>query len=330
MNKLLTIWIPTYRRPECLAQLIENISLCGLFDLASVVISDNDPIDHPDILAAIHKARSEGNCIDYVQNKSNLTAGVNFLRAFEWATTPWLMIVGDDDRFSSDSLDSIGSLLTTLDSNVIAVKFDSSLFGRQQTLRADCLKHYLDRLDSASYPDAFNNLCLISNWIFQPLPYLQHVGKAYLGYSSKISHLFPVFAACRSNNMKIQFLSLQPIIHGTFENDSWPKAATWSEMVITLSSFCGFVNRQDRKALLALVLHSDWRRYVAKCFRVHSFYRNKKLGISPWRIHFQLSFLSFYYFLAFLITFPLLLLPIRWLPRACRQQLGDPGSIERW
>ena len=43
LGKILTIWIPTYRRPRQLSQLLENAIQTRIVDIAKIVISDNDP-----------------------------------------------------------------------------------------------------------------------------------------------------------------------------------------------------------------------------------------------------------------------------------------------
>jgi len=120
------------------------------------------------------------------------------------------------------------------------------------------------------------------------------------------------------------------VIHGKTDDSSWPKAATWYEMVMTLTTFSGFVNRSDRQAFLRLLFHSDWRRNIAKCLRVHQFYGNGSQGIHAWQIHGQLALLSPGYCLAILLALPILLLPGGRLPGRLANQLGDPGCVERW
>lgn len=328
-KKLLTIWIPTYQRPRPLLNLIKSINNSGLMRIADVVVSDNDPTEQHDIQSMIGTELRTGK-ITYIRNQSNLTAGVNFLRAFEVAKTPWLMIVGDDDLFTPDSVRILSTVTVSLKEDTAAVKFDSSLFGRQKEHKVFRLQAYVDQLRPDEYPDAFNNLCLISNWMFQTKPCLRHISSAFLGYSSKISHLFPILRACSQEGLSIQFLPSQPVIHGTCEEATWPKAATWSEMVMTMSSFSGFVDKLDRASLLRLILHPDLRRYFAKCFRVQYFYKDTVHGISPWHIHFQLCLLSSLYRMAFLLSFPFLLMPAHWLPKTYRKQLGDPGRVDRW
>ncbi|WP_041374650.1 glycosyltransferase family 2 protein [Prochlorococcus marinus] len=328
LSKPLTIWIPTFRRPRQLSRLLNNFDQLGIIDFADVLISDNDP-EGP-LASAI--ANGDGDLplhVRYRCNSANLSAGVNFLRAFECCTTPWLMIVGDDDWFKSGAADQIQDLIASLRDDIAAVKFDSSLFGSQPVCVSSGLGDYVEQLSPRNYPDAFNNLCLISNWLFRTDSYRPYLSSAYLGYSSKISHLFPALQACVRDDAKLMFSHLQPVEHGV-SDASWPKAATWFEMVITLASFSGFIDSQNRYALLKLLLHSDWRRNIAKCLRVQHFYGDQILGLDSWRIHVHLALISAGYLQALLLSWPLLLLPYRWWPRSLRNKLGDPGSIERW
>lgn len=328
-TKPLTIWIPTYRRPEMLAALLDNLQQCDLMRLAQVVISDNDPG------GPLSQAIEEGQVrlpagVTYRCNVANLSAGVNFLRGFECCETPWLMIVGDDDRFEPGAATLLEPLLACLADSVLAVKFDSSLFGQQSHCQATALRTYVTSLQPRHYPAAFNNLCLISNWLFRAEPYRRHLSSAYLGYSSKLSHLFPLLRANEREGGDLLFSELQPVRHGTTEDSSWPKAATWYEMVVTLSTFCGFIAPADRADLLRLLLHSDWRRYVLKCLRIQQFYGDRRQGIDPWSIHAHLAILSWQYGFALLLSLPLLFVPTARLPRRIREKLGDPGRIDRW
>ncbi len=328
MAKVLTVWIPTFRREKKLSELLLNIEKVGIQRIANVVISDNDS-DGP-----LLKAVSDGSFyipknIGYRYNKANLSAGVNFLRAFEYCETPWLMIVGDDDLFLPDAVKQISNALCEVSDHVVALKFDSSLYGSQPDYATFGLEEYVNIIPRRDYPNAFNNLCLISNWLFRCDLYREHLASAYFGYSSKVSHLLPALKACSAKGHKIHFSKLQPVDHGISE-DSWPKAATWFEMVMTISNFTGFLKSSDRKALLRLLLHSDFKRNMAKCLRVHQFYGDRKIAISAWNIHLHLALISGGYRLALLVAWPLLCLPSGFLPRFISDRLGEPGSVDRW
>lgn len=307
-----------------------NLQDLGILSFADVVVSDNDPGGYLCKAVACGQSPLPPNVV-YRCNVTNLSAGVNFLRAFEVCQTPWLMIVGDDDLFAPAAVDLLRVVLADVGSSVVAIKFDSDLYGSQQMCCVSSLRDYVAQTDPRRFADAFNNLCLISNWLFRCEPCRPCLATAYLGYSSKLSHLFPALSACSSGDGQLLFLSSQPIIHGmSSEDSSWPKAPSWYEMVVTIATFCGFLDCQNRKALLRLLFHGDWRRNVVKCLRVHQFYGNGSEGVNVWRIHFYLATLSRGYRFACLLAAPLLWLPRGWLPSRISTLLGDPGSIERW
>jgi glycosyltransferase involved in cell wall biosynthesis len=322
--KSLTIWIPTYRRPEQLLGLLASIRDLQLLGLAEVVVSDNDQTP---ACAALAEHRAAG--IAYRQNVANLSAGVNFLRGFEECRTPWLMIVGDDDRFVSGAATILREQLLALPEEVVAVKFDSSLFGAQPACRTAGLMPYLQKLRPGQYPEAFNNLLLISTWLFRVEPCRRHLASAYLGYSSKCSHLFPALQACAQGGGQLAFSPLQPIRFGV-SDEGWPRAATWYEMAMTLSTFCGFIDSANRRALLQLLFHDDWPRIAVKCLRVGPFYDQPGVGVPAWMIHRQLGLLHWRYGLLVLLLLPVLLWPWRRWPRALRRRIGAPGRVDRW
>jgi len=329
VSKLLTIWVPTYRRPHQLAQLLDNLVQLNFTAWADVIVSDNDP-ESPMAAAAAAGSLALPLGVAYRCNPANLSAGVNFLRAFEHCRTPWLMIVGDDDLFEPGAIEGLQGLIQEVSRSVLGVKFDSGLFGAQTAIVESGLQDYVNHLKPVQYADALNNLCLVSNWLFRTDPCRRHLAAAYLGYSSKISHLFPLLRACAREGGQMLFSPVCPVRHGFSEDSSWPKAPTWFEMAVTLSSFCGFLERADRAALLRLVFHTDWRRMVAKCLRVQQFYGDRVEGVGPWGVHAQLALVSGGYRLALLVCWPLLLVPPDWLPRRLLRQLGDPGRVERW
>lgn len=320
----LAIWIPTFRRSEQLAFLIRNLRALSIPSRYPVFISDNDPdstaqTDDPALLENIH----------YRKNPANLTAGVNFLRAFEVCQSEWVMILGDDDRLTTDAVTILERTLREAEPHVCAVKFDSSLFGSQPDVTCGGLDDYLRFVRRHQRADAFNNLCLVSNWVFRREPFLRHLSSAYLGYATKISHLLPALRACREESRAIRFSSLQPVIHGSAD-EGWPKAASWYEMVVSLTTFSGFLDGADRSSLRDLILHGDWRRYAVKALRIQQFFCSGKSGIRPWRIHSILVGLSPTYLIILILLAPLLVLPLPLWPGRLRRSLGHPGSFDRW
>ena len=329
MLKPLTIWIPTFQRHSQLLRLLDSIIETDIMSLADIVISDNDP--ESDLNRDLPR-QSLDSCfqIKYIRNSANLSAGANFLRAFESCRTSWLMIVGDDDTFDCSAALEIAESLRCCDQDVVGIKFDSSLYGKQKLYQAASLSDWVDQLRSADYADAFNNLCLVSNWIFRASPCRRYLSSGYLGYSSKVSHLFPAINAASASRSRLFFSPLKPVIHGCDNSSSWPKGPTWYEMVITLQTFTGFILESDRRALLRLLHHGRILRNAAKCLRIHQYYSTRGEGVRPWIIHAHLILGSWQYLIALISVFPFLFLPFALMPRALRRRLGDPGRPDRW
>jgi hypothetical protein len=324
LAKSLTIWIPTYQRESSLLELLASLESAGLIAIADVIVSDNDPDSKlSDYLSSCDLSLS------YRRNVANLSAGVNFLRAFEVVNTPWLMIVGDDDLFTPLATKILTHTINDMPEDVAAVKFDSGLFGRQSDCTVAALSSYLSTIAPSDYPHAFNNLLLVSNWLFRTAPCRRHLATAYLGYSTKFSHLLPPLKACAQDGGRLMFSSLRPVTHGLSEG-GWPKAATWYEMAISLSTFSGIIDSDNRSSLRRLLFHKDWGRTLVKCLRVSSFYGNRSQGVTSLAVHLHLALLSWRYGVVLLFLAPLLWVPQAWYPGILRQKLGDPGSVERW
>ena len=102
-NISLTLWIPTYNRPIELERLLRKIQQLSLWKYIDIVVSDNasencNVFDLDKEL--VNGIRIERRCF-------NLSAGANFLRAFEACNTDWIHIMGDDDLLSNTYLSII-------------------------------------------------------------------------------------------------------------------------------------------------------------------------------------------------------------------------------
>jgi hypothetical protein len=92
---LLTIAIPTYRRPDALRLVLARL-MPQLTAECRVVVQDNDVTGRlPDDLAAL--AATHPAQVRLVRNRVNLGMAGNFLRCFETCDTEWLWLLCDDD-----------------------------------------------------------------------------------------------------------------------------------------------------------------------------------------------------------------------------------------
>jgi hypothetical protein len=325
-KETLTIWIPTYNRNRELNRLLRQIRELGLSETFRVMISDNgsESLDGFDDI-------SEGSkSIELQKRGCNLSAGANFLRAFENTDSDWIHIMSDDDSFSLEYADIILRCIHNCDNSVAAIKFDTGLFGRQLTGRHSNLKGALNDVKRGDIGDWFNNLLLISGWIFRRDEYLKYLSKAYLGYGTKLSHILPPLASCERDQKSILFSSEQPILFNRANDSGWPRAASWVEMCLGTQLGYGYISASNRDVLHRCLFKGETNRLAAKVLRIRAFYRHAECGISWPQVLLSLSTLSCRLSLLVLVMLPFLLIPVRLWPGKLKKKLGDNGSVDRW
>jgi len=96
----LTIYIPTFRRPE-LATLLQSLELCSDVE---VIISDNDGAAAP----IVEEHLADAPCrVDYSKRRNNIGGDLNILRAYDVAETDWVWIIGDDDELLPGAIEQV-------------------------------------------------------------------------------------------------------------------------------------------------------------------------------------------------------------------------------
>ncbi len=112
---LLSICVPTYNRPNCIAAILENyeqaIVSSGLQGEVEVCITDNgfdNDATEKLVGAFLKKAKSK---ISYVRHKSNIGYDNNVLAALGMGTGEYLHLVADKDLYSKESLANMVSRL---------------------------------------------------------------------------------------------------------------------------------------------------------------------------------------------------------------------------
>ncbi|MCP9904716.1 glycosyltransferase [Cyanobium sp. BA5m-21] len=321
----LTLWIPTYNRPKELRLLLQQIQLLCLWKHIDVVVSDNSS-DHWDIVDLgedlFKGIRIERRCC-------NLSAGANFLRAFENCSTEWVHIMGDDDRLNNEYLSVIQRHISGCDTSIAAIRFDTELYGHLKIEQHNNLMTAISGIHGTNINGWFNNLLLISGWVFRREQICQYISQAYLGYGTKLSHLLPALACCDQENRYILFSCDRPIAF--CENqDSWPKAASWVEMCINTQLAHGYLSETNRRALRKCLFGGANSKLLAKIMRIRAFYQRPATDVSWLRILFVLSSLSKRFMLIALLSLPLLALPTKIWPKQIRKILGSEGSADRW
>lgn len=323
----LTIWIPTYQRYNKLSQILAQIVDLRLYERVEVVVSDNHSQDERINILKEKFSR----VIRFEDRACNITGGANFLRAFENSTKKWVHIMGDDDQFNDNYIKLVSEEIAGCDNNTVAVKFDSNLYGNQKWLDSHDLLSIVTKLNNNEINDWYNNLILISGWIFNRELYKKYISSAYLGYNSKISHILPCLKAGESINDKsrIIFSNLKPIKF-TEGDDTWPRAASWSEMAISTQIYEGILSERNKRALKICLYNGSFLKLEAKILRIRSFYRNSN-GKAFWAkiIAFH-CLISARFAFASIISLPLLIIGPKLWPKYLTDKLGAEGDTDRW
>ena len=207
MNPLLTISIPTYNRSElllkCLKSILDATLMLSITDrkLISIFISDNSSNNYSEQLLLLEEFESLN--IDYSKNESNIGSDRNIAKCYTYPTSDFVMILGDDDFLSRNSLVQILPFLKDKRYPVIFLKAYGLTESEKQS-REDNLKNVL------SFNNFFDallhrniHLAFISSMIFKRDLYSESLVNSGLGtqlvqfnlviYLLKISHGFSIF-----------------------------------------------------------------------------------------------------------------------------------------
>lgn len=101
-EKILTISIPTYNRPEALLSQL-NALLPQLNDEVALIVRDNNSTYD----LRTYAPNLDFKTFEYIRNDHNIGADANIARCLETCETRWLWILSDDDLIKNDALVNI-------------------------------------------------------------------------------------------------------------------------------------------------------------------------------------------------------------------------------
>ena len=107
MDRILTIAIPTYNRPEQI-QIQVRLLLPQLNERVDLVVIDNcSPIPVKELFT-----NDELSKFSLIHNRVNIGADANIARCFETCSTPWLWTLSDDDFVKSNAIETVLAEIT--------------------------------------------------------------------------------------------------------------------------------------------------------------------------------------------------------------------------
>ena len=107
MAELLTVCVPTYNRPDFLAQCLESFRAQRFTDFRLVILDNASTLDYQPVLAQCRDPR-----VSYHRHPENIGVAANFFYAMDhYSQSKYLMIFHDDDLLHPDYLQTAITIL---------------------------------------------------------------------------------------------------------------------------------------------------------------------------------------------------------------------------
>lgn len=223
---ILTISIPTYNRPEkvrntilrLIPQLNDNVFLRVLDNHSDIDIKSFVQNDIPPAVA---------NKVEIIRHRINIGADSNFARCVELCDTPYIWMVGDDDKVEDNAVELILKEIELYkDEDLIGINFSSNCcpVKRLSPVTISSTTQLAYNLDS------FGNWLFISTSVYKTKEYLKYLYLSCWGAYSMASQVVPAMMAISKN--KVLVLSEKYIVTNIPVEDVTHK---WSDYQLALS-----------------------------------------------------------------------------------------------
>ena len=213
-NPKLTIAIPTFNRPEELAETLRRLVPQVSDDW---VLHIHDNCSEPPIAETQAEllAQFDKNRFTIIRNVANIGANANILRCFELCETEWLVVLGDDDLIEPDYVSSFLNLIAE-HPDIVFANFASCFNPRKADITTTGLAGFCQGLDE------WGNVLFITASIFNRkavVPYLRY-GYNYIYALSP--HIALVMQCLRQGHGKCMFLKKEIVSSILVEARGWP------------------------------------------------------------------------------------------------------------
>ena len=178
-----------------------------------------------------------------IRNALNIGGNANILRCFELCETPWLWVLGDDDKVEPAA---VATILETIESDpeLLWINFATEICPRKTTFVTDGLEQFTQRIDSVG------NAIFISACVYNCRKVRPQINHGYQYAYSCAAQLVIVLMSL-GNGEKCLF-SDKRIVH-------WEPALTAQEQGPMIVAWIGL-------QLLALSLHTLFKRNARSVF----------------------------------------------------------------
>jgi len=120
LHPLVTIAIPTFRRPRLLMEALTSAAMQKNFADYEILVVDNDPTEDIDKEVYHFLERLPSKNVRYYRNESNIGMYGNWNRCIELARGEWITLLHDDDMLSEDIVHEFNSYRQQMNSDFFA------------------------------------------------------------------------------------------------------------------------------------------------------------------------------------------------------------------
>ena len=200
--ELLAPVLITYNRAQELGHTLEQWA-AGPLAGANLLVLDNASSDGTAEVVAAFAGRMPN--LGYARNAHNVGGAANILRAVEHGASPYLWIIGDDDRWEPRELGELAAVLGEGRADLIRLGWLVGEASRGRTVSGRQL--------AATEPLFFPSLSLISSVILRRSLFVAQLGLAYQGASDAYPHLVPMLRALEETDLAVHTLSQDLVVH---------------------------------------------------------------------------------------------------------------------
>lgn len=239
----LTIAIPTYNRPDRIKNTIVEL-LPQLTPEVKVTVLDNCSDVNINDLLTRHFGNRLTDKVEVIRHRVNIGADANFQRCVEICTTPYIWMLGDDDKLERNAVALILEELNNFKNHdLIGINFNSNCcrVERKFPVTISSIDELTEKLDF------FGNWLFISTSVYKTEEYLKHIRYQMWGAYSMASQLVAPMVAISKN--KTLVLSDKYIISNVQQdlNQKWSDFQISLSLTSLLEANVGFRKDQYKK-----------------------------------------------------------------------------------
>ena len=178
-KKLLSLGIPTYKRPEYAVRLIKKAISMNIYD--EIIVSSNSK---EEILTDFVNSKESCSKVKFFQQKENVGLALNYLKLIELCDSEYLHILSDEDLPNEKNIQKLYEKLASIDSRSIII---TSVANKDGSLYKDASWQHNDSLKDLLGETAHIGSCLINNAMME-IPemkalseYCKREGSVYVG-----------------------------------------------------------------------------------------------------------------------------------------------------